>query len=40
MTVPTKAKIYFCRLGQQEIASRARRFLDKNAMTKRGSPQC
>lgn len=40
MTVPTKAKIYFCQLGQQEIAGGARRFLDKNAMTKRGSPQC
>lgn len=40
MTVPTKAKTYFCRLGQQEIACGARRFLEKNAMTKRWSPQC
>lgn len=40
MTIPTKAKTYFCRFDQQEITGEARRFLEKNAMRKRRSPQC
>lgn len=40
MTMPTKAKTYFCRFDQQEIADGARRFLEKNATTKRWSPKC
>ena len=40
MTMPTKAKTYFCQFDQQEIVGGARRFLEKNAMTKRWSPQC